>query len=83
LPLLIHFLPPAFSFLSHPTLPHPPTHSPPANQPTIPTVHTPVPLQSLTQALQQKCIQTHTRATKPCSPHIASPLTHSTSPLLF
>jgi hypothetical protein len=32
------------------TLPFPPTHSPVADKPTIPTLHNPKPLQSLTQA---------------------------------
>jgi hypothetical protein len=51
------------------------THSWPIDKPTVPTVDNPSPLQSLTQepsTQQQKYTQTHTRATKPSSPHNTS-----------
>jgi hypothetical protein len=57
----------------HTTLP--PTHSPPADQPTVPTYITLAPCDPSHKptTLQQKYTQTHTRATKSSSPHIASP----------
>jgi hypothetical protein len=41
-------------------LPLPPTHSPPADQPTIPTLHNPNLLQSLTQAPYTTITKIHT-----------------------
>jgi hypothetical protein len=60
----------------HTTLP--PTHSPPADQPTVPTYITLAPCDPSHKptTLQQKYTQTHTRATKSSSPQITSP-THS------
>jgi hypothetical protein len=63
-------------------LPLPLTHSSPADQPPIPTLHSPKPLQSLTQAPSTITTETHPnthRTTKTSSPHTASP----THPLYF
>jgi hypothetical protein len=80
--------PPSPSPLIHPwtvtKLPLPHTHSQPADQPTIPTLHNPNPLQSLTQAYstEQKKTQTHRRTTKTSSPCTAFPTHPSHFPLL-
>jgi hypothetical protein len=64
------------------TLHVPPTHSSPADQPTVPTVHNPRPCNPWHKhppLQQQKYTPIHKRATKPSSPHILSP----THPPLF
>jgi hypothetical protein len=80
LPLLIHSVP--LSSPPPPILPQqvttlllPPTHSPPADQPTVPTLYNPNPLQSLIEAPYTTTAKIHPnthKATKPSSPHIAS-----------
>jgi hypothetical protein len=68
-------------------LPLPPTLSPPADQPTIPTLHNPNPMQTLTQAAYTTTTEIHPNTHKlpqnPAAPTLLPPLTHTTSCLLF
>jgi hypothetical protein len=61
----------------------PPTHLPPAEQPTVPTLHNPNALQSLTQALYTTTTEIHPNTHKGHkSQHSPLHLPHLTTPVL-